>query len=342
MSHPNELDYYNASIPELGEIQPIAPGVGWIRMPLPFALDHINLWLLDDDGAAVVVDTGFGLDEVRDQWARILDADGRRIAGVVVTHCHPDHIGLADWLMRRDGAPLFMTQGEYLGAQALWHQTPGYAVADMLTHFRRHGLDAQRLAALEQRGNGYRRGVPALPSTFRRMFDGDLLHIDGKPWRVIAGYGHSPEHASLYCEQLGALISGDMLLPRISTNVSVHAATPQDDPLAWFLASLHRIKDLPDDTLVLPSHGRPFRGIKARIRQLESHHQERCDALLSAMHTSMSAAELIPTLFPRELDTHQVLFAMGEAIAHLNHLANRKEVRRLVDSDGMVRFERTA
>ena len=174
------------------------------------------------------------------------------------------------------------------------------------------------------------------------MFAGDLLHIDNTEWRVMVGYGHSPEHASLYCPSRRLLISGDMLLPRISTNVSVFAATPQDDPLSWFLESLQHFKDLPEDTLVLPSHGKPFRGLRARVEQLEQHHQSRCEALLSELDEPSSAAELLPTLFPRELDTHQVMFAMGEAVAHLNFLATRRKVARMVDRDGTIRFVRTA
>ena len=340
MTPSAELDYPFIETPPGGETWTVLPGIRWMRLPLPYALDHINLWLLDDDEDVVVVDTGFGLDEARAHWESVLSSLDREISGVVVTHCHPDHVGLADWLARRGDAPVYMTQGEFFGAQALWNQVPGYAIPDMLALFRAHGLDTPRLQALEQRGNAYRRGVPSLPGAYQRMFDGDVLHIEGNEWRVIVGYGHSPEHASLYCEHLGVLISGDMLLPRISTNISVYPATPQDDPLGWFLESLHRIKDLPDNTLVLPSHGRPFRGLRARIEQLEAHHAERCDALLAAMNGATSAGELLSTLFPRELDTHQVMFAMGEAIAHLNYLAKRRKVRRLEGRDGVIRFER--
>ncbi|BAL22854.1 MBL fold metallo-hydrolase [Azoarcus sp. KH32C] len=337
---PNALTYPFDGVPAGGEVRAVAPGVGWIRMPLPFALDHINLWLLDDGEALTVVDTGFGLDPVRAHWETILARDTRPLSRIVVTHCHPDHLGLASWLAERDGAPITMTQGEFLAGHAIWNQMPGSGVADMLAQFRANGLDDARLEALQERGNGYRRGVPALPSSYHRLFDGSVLRIGDNDWRVIVGYGHAPEHASLYCETLGVLISGDMLLPRISTNVSVYAATPNDDPLGWFLDSLQRIKDLPDDTLVLPSHGHPFRGIRARIAQLEAHHRERCDALLGEIGTPRSAGELLSTLFPRELDTHQVMFAMGEAIAHLNYLVARDEARKVAGQDGIIRFAR--
>ncbi len=338
----DQLDYPFDTVPLPGAVHPVAPGVSWVRMPLPFALDHINMWVLDDGDAITIVDTGFGMDEVRDHWKAILARDGRPISRVVVTHCHPDHVGMAAWLTENGGAPVCMTQGEFLGAHALWNQLPGYSVPDMIAQFRRHGLDATRLEALERRGNGYRRGVPALPSSFHRLFDSDRIEIGGREWLVIAGFGHSPEHASLYCDELGLLISGDMLLPRISTNVSVFAATPHDDPLNWFLESLDRLRALPHDTLVLPSHGKPFRGIEARIDQLQTHHRERCDMLLAALDTPRSAGELLPVLFDRELDTHQVLFAMGEAIAHLNYLAETRQVKRRTDPHGTIRFERNA
>lgn len=342
MKDTNPLHYPFAEVPAGGELHRVAPGVGWLRMPLPFALDHINLWLLDDGPSLAAVDTGFGLDEVRTHWNTILARDERPLSRIVVTHCHPDHLGLATWLAERDGAPIHMTQGEFLGGHAIWNQLPGSSVADMVAQFRKHGLEEARLEALVARGNGYRRGVPSIPSSYRRLFDGDRLAIGEHEWKVIVGYGHAPEHASLYCAELGVLISGDMLLPRISTNVSVYAATPDDDPLGWFLDSLRRIKDLPEETLVLPSHGRPFRGLKARIEQLEAHHRERCDALLDAIGAPCSAGDLLQTLFPRELDTHQVMFAMGEAIAHLNHMVRAGTLRRLTDRDDMVRFERIA
>ena len=342
MTTTNEIEYPFERLPDSGTVAQVAPGVGWARMPLPFALDHINLWLLDDGDALTVVDTGFGLEPIKNHWSQILDADARPLSRLIITHCHPDHLGLATWLTARDGATLHMTQGEFLGGHALWHQLPGYSVADMIMQFRAHGLDEKRLDALTERGNGYRRGVPEMPSSYQRLFAGDRIRVGEHEWEVIVGYGHSPEHASLYCAALGVLISGDMLLPRISTNVSVFAATPDDDPLGWFLDSLRRINHLPDDTLVLPSHGKPFRGIRKRVDELIEHHRERCAALLAVCGTARSAGELLGTLFPRELDTHQVMFAMGEAIAHLNHLVKQGELCQVEGDDGAIRFIKTS
>lgn len=337
MSTPT-LEYPFDSVPEAGETREVAPGVSWIRMPLPFALDHINLWLIEDGEGVAIVDTGYALDATRDAWDAILAHLGKPVTRIIVTHCHPDHLGLAKWLSDKTGAGVVMSQGEYLGGYALWHQLTGYDVTSMVAHFRHHGLDDDRAAALSGRGNAYARGVPSLPATYERLIDGDVLTIGGRHWKVIVGYGHAPEHVSLYCEAIGVLISGDMLLPRISTNVSVFAATPHDDPLGRFLDSISGFKQLPDTSLVLPSHGRPFRGIALRVDQLVQHHDDRCAELLAACTDPRSAEEILATLFPRELDTHQVMFAMGEAIAHLNHLEHKGELVGRVGDDGVVRF----
>jgi glyoxylase-like metal-dependent hydrolase (beta-lactamase superfamily II) len=181
--------------------------------------------------------------------------------------------------------------------------------------------------------------VPEIPATYQRLFDQQVLRIGEHEWRALVGHGHAPEHMSLYCAELGVLISGDMLLPRISTNVSVMASTPQGDPLGQFLASIDGFLALPADTLVLPSHGRPFRGLHARVHALHAHHAERCAALLEACEgKAHSAADLIGVLFGRELpDPHQIMFAMGEAIAHLNHLEHAGKIQ-CIEEDGLARY----
>ena len=326
-----------ADLPARGATLAVAPGVSWLRMPLPFALDHINLWLVDEaDGAVSAIDTGFALDDVKAAWQSVLA--GRRLERCIVTHAHPDHIGLAAWLEAEQGAPLWVTQGEYMAAQLIVEQVGPYSSANMIRFFAAHGLDDARVEALRARGNSYKFGVPQLPTTFRRIFDGDTLRIGGHDWRVMVGYGHAAEHASLYCAALGVLIAGDMLLPRITTNVPALSMCPLDDPLAKFLQAIDAYLALPDDTLVLPSHGRPFVGIAERVRQLHAHHADRCARLLAACDTPKTATELIPVLFDRDIpDPHQVMFAMGEAIAHLNHLEHQGRLSRTT-ADGITRF----
>ena len=336
------LSFPFPDLPATGSTVEVAEGVAWLRMPLPFALDHINLWLLDDASGDrrdfTAVDTGFGSQETMAAWDTILS--GRNLTRSIVTHGHPDHLGLAGWLEEKYGAQMWMTQGDYAVAHLINAQIGGYAVPAMLEFFARHGLDETRLAALDRRGNAYKKGVPEIPKSYRRLFDGQIIRVGKHDWRVIMGYGHAAEHASLYCETLGVLIAGDMLLPRISTNVGVNPTNPDDDPLQWFLDAISAYCALPDDTLVLPSHGKPFRGIQARVRQLHDHHDERCSRLMSACATAKHAAELIPVLFDRDIaDAHQVMFAMGEAIAHLNHLMHTKRLRRIDDvADKVIRF----
>lgn len=336
-----QLQITHETLPEAGTALEVASGVRWLRMPLPFALDHINLWLLADGDAWTAVDTGIALDGVRDAWRSVLTE--HRLARQIVTHFHPDHLGLAAWLEEQTGAPLWITLGEYAAAQLVKHQIAGYSVAAMCDFFRSHGLDGERLAALEARGNAYGRAVPAIPATFHRMHDGDEIVIGGHRWRVITGFGHAAEHASLYCEELAVLISGDMLLPRISTNVSAFAAVPDADALGGFLASIDRFTALPADTLVLPSHGRPFRGLHARVAQLHAHHADRCEALQRACaETPRTATELMPVLFERDIsDPHQTMFALGEAIAHLIHLEQTRRLKRSIDN-GIIRFAITS
>jgi glyoxylase-like metal-dependent hydrolase (beta-lactamase superfamily II) len=310
-------------------------------MPLPFALDHINLWLLDDGEDCTAVDTGIAMDAVKEHWKSALAAfpNERRLSRQIVTHFHPDHFGLAAWLESETGAALWMTQGEYQTAHLVAAGIAPFDMTTMLEFFRQHGLDATRHAGIEKRGNAYRRGVPAIPATFRRMIDGDIITVGAHDWRIIVGYGHAPEHASLYCATLGVLIAGDMLLPRISTNVSAYAADPSFDSLGLFLASLEHFTALPADTLVLPSHGRPFRGLHARVAELQAHHAARCADLLDACKAgARSACELLPVLFGRPIDDpHQTMFAMGEAIAHLNHLQQERRLARTIEG-GIIRY----
>lgn len=329
-------------IPPAGSWAEIAPQVRWLRMPLPFALDHINLWLLEAADGFTIVDTGFALPEVQAAWETVLVGLEKPVRRILVTHFHPDHLGLAAWLVERTGAELLMTTGEYLTGWAVWSQAAGHGVPDMLRFFRSHGLDEARCAALDGRGNAYRRGVPAIPGQYCRLHDGDRLRLTDAEWVVQVGHGHAPEHAALYCAEANVLISGDMLLPRITTNISVFAVTPEADSLREYLSSLAYWQDLSAEALVLPSHGRPFHGAAQRIAELGAHHDARlADVLAACAGAPMSAAEMLPVLFDRELDAHQTMFAMGEAIAHLNHLEHAGWINRQLGDDGVLRYRRS-
>lgn len=336
----SNLDFPFPTLPAPAELRAVAPGIRWLRMPLPFALDHINLWALIDGEQWTQIDCGFGDAATRVLWERVLASapDGIRPARIIATHYHPDHLGNGAWLMAKFGCPLLMPQAEFLTAHAQAGEYGGFGVAATCALFRQHGMAAEHLAALTARGNQYRRGVPELPMTYQRIIAGDSIGIGRSTWRVIPGYGHSPEHASLYCADLGVLISGDMLLPRISTNVSVWAVEPDGDPLGRFLSSLDHFAELPAETLVLPSHGLPFTGIPLRVAQLRAHHAARLGELEAAAAAPRTAADLVPILFRRSLDDQQRFFAMGEAIAHLNHLWLAGRLERSLADDGTIRF----
>lgn len=326
--------------PAAGDTIEVAPGIEWLRMPLPFQLDHINLWLLADGEAFTVVDTGVGLPETRELWERIFATrlHGRPITRVIVTHFHPDHMGNAAWLVERWPAELWCTEAEWFAAQYVWRSRFGDELSPRLEHFRRHGVAEEGLQRLRRRGNHYPGLVPKLAASFHPLADGDRLQIGGRSWRVMTARGHSPEHACLLCEDAHVLLAGDQVLPKITTNVSVWGEQPFANPLRRYLDSLARFVPLAADTVVLPSHGRPFHGLHPRLDQLRDHHVARLAEAADALVEPRSAADLVPVLFRRELDTHQLSFAVGEALAHLNFLEAEGRALRIVGEDGVHRF----
>ncbi|MDR2153806.1 MAG: MBL fold metallo-hydrolase [Burkholderiaceae bacterium] len=339
-------------LPPPGGVIEVAPGIKWLRIALPFALNHINIWLLRDrvdgrDGWSVV-DTCIDRPESRAAWEQIFATalDGLPILRVLVTHMHPDHVGLAHWLCERWSAPghecrLWMSAADYQTARYACEVVNSFGGERLAEYFRGHGMtgpgDLEQIRARK----GYYHGlVPAVPPCYARLMDGADITIDGWSWRCIAGYGHSVEHIALYCEARGILISGDMVLPRISTNVSVYEMEPEADPLTQFLDSIDRFLPLPEDALVLPSHGKPFRGLHTRIGQLHDHHRDRlAEVMQAARQRPVCAYDVLPVLFKRELDLHQTTFALGETVAHLHRLWCGGSLRRARDKQDIWRFE---
>jgi len=346
----HELTYpFEDQLPEPGRTIEVRPGVHWLRMPLPFALDHINLWLIKDviDGQEgwTIVDCGIAKDEVKAIWEAVFEniLQGMPVLRVIVTHMHPDHIGLAHWLCERWQVPLYMSMTDYMTARHWSTNTAGSAAGgeSAVRHFHQHGMrDAESLEQIRGRAGYYVNLVPAVPDQFFRLQGGDSIVINGSNWQLIAGFGHAPEHLSLYCEDNNVLISGDMVLPRISTNVSVANYEPLGNPLPAYLKSLNAYESLANDALVLPSHGKPFHGLHTRIAQQLTHHEARLAEVLEACETPQSTADIIPLMFKRTLDLHQMTFAMGEALAHLHALYFDGKLRRLVEPDGLIRFVR--
>jgi glyoxylase-like metal-dependent hydrolase (beta-lactamase superfamily II) len=351
----NKIHYpLGEQMPSSGELLEVAPGVNWVRMRLPFALNHINLWLIRDhfqgkDGWTIV-DCGITNEETMASWDAIFanHLQGLPVVRIIVTHMHPDHIGLASWLCKRWDAPLWISMTDFLMARWLSSKEGGAAVGAVAggggsaDHFKKHGLnDEADLEKIRARHDYYSKMVPELPPRFRRMMDQEKIDIGGNSWQAISGFGHAPEHLSFYSEKLGLLISGDMLLPRISTNVSVFDVEPDADPLGLYLSSLSKFEPLPAQTLVLPSHGLPFTGMHFRIEELRKHHVDRLNEAVEACSNGpQTAREVVPVLFRRELDIHQMTFAMGEAIAHLNYLWRGGRLSRQLCEDGILRFSK--
>ena len=312
------------------KITEIVPGLLWVRLPLPLALNHVNAWLLSDGDGWTVVDTGFGNDASKAAWEEVERAamDGRPVRRVICTHAHPDHIGLAGWFEERWGAPLWASQAEWLQARMVTLDRPESAAESWRRFHLRAGASAEALETIVRMSGGYRRSVAPIPVTYRRIRDGAELPIDGDRWSVVVGRGHSLEHVCLYSPGRRLLVSGDQVLPGISPNVSVWPNEPEAEPLGDFLATLKRLEQLPFDVRVLPSHGMPFSGLHRRIQELERHHQERLSHVLATCARPRTGYEVMRAMFERELDPHQTTFAVGESLAHLNHLVAAGLVRR--------------
>lgn len=342
----SELDYPYADHPSAGTTREIHPGVRWLTMPMGGgSLNHINLYLLEDTDGWWVVDTGLSLDEVATLWDQVFQTElgGKPVKAVLCTHFHPDHIGQARMISDRFRVPLYMTHGEYYQARAFAGNGPGSDSNAWQSEqfYRRAGmsqevLDGLRRSWQQRRNDGMQ--MPKLPEGYVRLRHGDELRIGNLRWRVVVGSGHSPEHACLLSYEAGLLLSGDQILPVITSNVSVHASEPEANPLKDWMDSLDRLLDLPEDLLVLPAHNLPFRGVRTRLRDLIDHHEERMATITRACQEPRTAFEMLPVLFKRELDPRQSMMAMGEAIAHAHLLMHRSRLVRELSEDGCYRF----
>ena len=337
------LQFPFADPPALGQPLAIADGVYWMRMGLPLALDHINLYLLEAEGGWYVVDTGMALDATREAWEQVFSGfmQGKPVLGVIVTHMHPDHVGLAGWLCERFHAPLMMTQAEYFTARC--YSVPPAEVSWGTKHFFKCiGMDDAFIETLKRRMRGFGAMTSPLPGSYRRLQDGQRLQLGKHEWQVVAGSGHSPEHACLYSEALGLLLSGDQVIAGISSNVSVMATEPEANPLEPWLASHQRFMQLPADTLVCPAHNLPFHGLHLRLQQLIDHHEERMLALEEACVEPKGVLELLPVMFNRELGEGVITMAIGECLSHLHLLMVRDRIARDSGEDGVYRYRSIA
>lgn len=319
--------------PGQGELIALADGLGWARLPIPGSLRHINVWVLEDGEGVALVDTGLDIAPCREAWEALFDGPlaGRSVTRVICTHFHPDHLGLAGWLTGRFGAPLWMTRGEWLYGRMLSVDVRDSPPREAIAYWRSAGWDEARIEAEAAKGWGrFASVVSPVPVSYVRMEEGDRLAIGERTWRVLVGSGHCPEHACLVDDEAGFMIAGDQVLPRITSNVSLSLSEPEADPLGDWLASIDKLKGLPDTLLVLPSHGEPFTGLHARLDALARGHRDRLDALHAKLDEPRRAVDCFGTLFARQIDDSMLGLATGEALAHLRRLEVEGRARREV------------
>ena len=327
-----------------GAVVEVAPGILWARVPMPMALDHINVYLLRDGEGWTVVDTGLNLPASKAVWEQLAatQLQGLPIRRLICTHSHYDHAGLAAWIMERFGAELLMSYGEYFMLRGFTAPPPDPLPPLQQSFYRRAGMDD---AQIDHMFSSLRRDpfAPPVPQNYQRLRDGDRLPIGPREWQVVVGEGHSPEHVCLYNASERILLAGDQLLPRITSNVLVTPIEPEGNPLQLWLASLNRLNALAQDTLVLPSHQGVFRGLHARVQELHAHHRQQFELLERTLREGgpATAWELMQVQFPKRRGPMDDLMAMGEAIAHLSWLRHQGRIRRWLDDDGRYRFQAT-
>ncbi len=332
------LTYPFAEGPSATAAVEVAPGVKWLRMPLQGPLGFINVWAIVEEGGYAIVDTGIGGAETVRAWRQAFRGplEGRPVTRVFATHMHPDHIGMAGWLTRNYGCRLWITRLEFLTCRSLAADTGREAPPDALAFYRAAGWDADALETYRARFGFFGANLHALPDSFHRLRDGDEVVIGDRTWIVVVGSGHSPEHACFYCPDLKLLISGDQVLPRISSNVAVFPTEPDADPLSEWLSSLARIRDrVPDDVLVLPAHNDPFHGLHARLDHLIAGHRHGLTRLKRRIAEPRRVVDVFPALFRREIDETTLGLATGESLAHLNYLLARGQATRATDAHGV-------
>ena len=331
-------------LPEIGEPIKVADGIYWARMTLPYALDHINVWLLEDGDGWAIVDTCVDMDSSRAHWETLFAGfmGGRPVTKVIVTHMHPDHVGLAGWLVNRFKAPFYMSRTDYLMCRTMAADTGRKAPEEGIRFYRAAGFDEYALDRYRDRFGGFGEGIHPLPQAFNRLKQGDVISIGGADWHIEVGSGHAPEHICLYSPTHKVLISGDQVIPRISSIVSLFPTEPRGNPLQDWLDSCARLKGaLPDDVLVLPAHNEPFYGLHARLQALIDGHEKSLTRLFDICSEPRKAVDgkIFSTLFKRKITREVFFMATGESLAHLMCLVHRGLLKMDFDENGVCYFQ---
>ena len=342
MTITNALQFPISEAPAMGQPLAVANGVYWLRMPLPFALNHINLWLLEDDIGWTIVDTGINTPACKELWQQVFDKhlNNKPVHQLIVTHLHPDHVGLAGWLCDVWGLELQMSRTDYLTCRVLMSDTGKAAPKAAIDFYQRAGVTDEQLASYQTKFGGYGKSIYTMPDRFVRLQDGNSVTMAGHKWELIVGRGHAPEHVCLLSPELNIFISGDQLLPTISSNISVWPTEPHSDPLKDWLDSCTMLQQrIPADVLVLPSHGQVFFGAHKRLQRLIDGHEKSLVKLLEACQQPQRNVDLFSYLFRRPINDDVLTLAVGETQAHLNYLMSKNKLQSSTDKKGAVWYQ---
>lgn len=324
------LEFPYGEPPAVGQVVTVADGILWTRIPLPYRLNHVNVYLIEDGDRWTILDTGIKTPDSIATWDRLFQGplSGISVGRVVVTHHHPDHIGLAGWLCERFNAELLTSQTCYMTSKVISIAPHEFGLRQHFDFYTRNGMRIEAAGVVAIQGNEYLERVSRLPQSFLRLLHSDRLTIGKREFRVLTSDGHAAEQVMLFCPNDKLLFAADQVMERITPNVSVYAGEPNGDPLGHFLRTLRVLRqEIPAEVLVLPGHGRVFRGLHLRCLEIEEHHERKCQLIRDVCSTNPSTvADLVPVLFKRPLDAHQMTFAFTETLAHINRLVRRGEL----------------
>jgi glyoxylase-like metal-dependent hydrolase (beta-lactamase superfamily II) len=309
---------------------------------MPGRLNHINGWLIEDGAGWTIVDTGWSTDIGRDAWRGFFKTllGGRPLTRVIATHMHPDHVGLAGWLCELFKTDLWMSRDDYFMCRTLAADTGHKPPEEALRFYHAVGYSDEEMAVYRENFGNFGKHISPMPQSYRRLQEGERLQIGTREWHIVVGTGHAPEQVCLYCPALNMFISGDQILPRISSNVSVWPTEPEGNPLKDWLQSCAKLKAfLPEDVLVLPAHHDPFRGVRHRLTAIIREHEENLTKLHEACREKKRAVDVFPVLFKSQITPTNAVPAAGEAVAHLNFLLQRGDLTRSADADGVYWYK---